>query len=158
MAIIKGNGGDNRLKGTGSKDEIEGYGGNDVLIGRGGNDELEGGSGDDVLRGGGGNDELEGGQGNDILNGGSGINTLEGGGGADIFIFRKGQTEIDDFKSGVDLIRIDKSLGVSNFAELKARAVIADDSEDVVFDFGDHILQIDDARLSQLDASDFEFV
>jgi Ca2+-binding RTX toxin-like protein len=155
MAIRHGNNQDNKLEGTRNHDEIEGKGGDDMLFGFGGNDDLEGDGGNDKLFGGAGNDDLEGGSGNDVLDGGTGRDKLEGGLGDDTFIFRKGITEIDDFSIGNDHILIDDALGVDTFAELKATARNVDD--DVVFDFGRHELQLDDVRLSDLKASDFDF-
>lgn len=158
MANINGNNKDNRLVGTQRNDDIEGNGGNDILIGRGGNDDLEGGAGNDILRGGAGNDDLEGGTGNDILDGGSGRNDLEGGAGNDTFIFKKGITEIEDFGYGNDTIQIGPKLGVDNFNELMDLARVVDDGEDILFDFGAHQLRLEDTRMSELKASDFDFL
>jgi Ca2+-binding RTX toxin-like protein len=157
MATRHGNNNDNLLEGTANADDIEGRGGNDKLYGFGGADDIEGGSGNDRLYGGGGNDDLEGGSGNDILDGGAGHDDLEGGTGADTFIFRKGISEIDDFGRGNDQIRIDDALGVDTFQELKALARTADHGEDLIFDFGRHELRLEDTRLSELKASDFDF-
>ena len=155
MAIRHGNSGDNTLRGTDNHDEIEGKGGDDKLFGLGGNDDLEGDGGNDRLYGGTGNDKLEGGGGNDLLDGGTGNDDLDGGRGADTFIFRKGITDIDDFGLGNDRIRIDDALGVDSFSELKATAKHIGD--DLVFDFGKHELHLDNTRLSDLKASDFDF-
>jgi Ca2+-binding RTX toxin-like protein len=157
MARITGNKNNNRLDGTSQADDIHGLAGNDHLYGFTGNDDLEGGAGNDRLYGGAGNDDLEGDAGNDILDGGSGRNDLEGGLGADTFIFRTGMTEIDDF-SADDTVRISKSLGVDTFAELMALARQVDGGEDVLIDFGKHELRFDDTRLSDLKASDFDFI
>ncbi|MDH6267027.1 Ca2+-binding RTX toxin-like protein [Rhizobium sp. SG_E_25_P2] len=157
MARIYGNDRNNRLDGTANGDDIEGRGGNDILYGFAGHDDLEGGSGNDKLYGGAGNDDLEGGSGADILDGGAGNNDLEGGAGADIFIFKQGVTEIDDFASN-DTVRIESDLGVDNFSELKALARTTDGGEDLVFDFGRHELRFDETRLSDLKASDFDFI
>lgn len=138
MAKIHGDKRDNKLEGTQFNDDIEGRGGDDKLFGYGGNDDLEGGSG------------------NDILDGGAGRNDLEGGAGADVFIFSKGLTDIDDFSSN-DTIRIARSLGVDNFDELMALAKSVDQGEDVLIDFGKHELRLDETRLSDLKASDFDF-
>ena len=139
MADIRGNRNDNTLNGTDRNDDIEGNGGNDKLFGFGGNDDLEGGNG------------------NDVLDGGTGSNDLEGGLGNDIFIFKKGITEIEDFGRGNDTVRIGRDLGVDNFDELMALARSVDGGEDVLIDFGKHELRFEDARLSDLKASDFEF-
>ncbi|MDB5554629.1 MAG: hypothetical protein JWL86_4613 [Rhizobium sp.] len=140
MADIRGNEKDNTLNGTGRNDDIEGNGGNDKLFGLGGNDDLEGGNG------------------NDVLDGGAGRNDLEGGLGNDIFIFKKGITDIDDFGRGNDTVRIGKDLGVDNFEELMALAKSVDGGEDVLIDFGKHELRFEDTRLSDLKASDFDFL
>lgn len=140
MANINGNNKGNTLRGTNGHDDIEGRGGNDKLFGRGGNDDLEGDAG------------------NDILDGGAGRNDLEGGLGNDVFIFKKGITDIDDFGLGNDTIHIGSRLGVDNFNELKALAKTVDGGEDILFDFGRHELRLEDTRLSELKASDFEFL
>lgn len=72
---IRGNNGDNVLKGTLRSDRICGLGGNDVIRGRSGNDTLVGGAGRDQLLGSFGNDTLDskdGVRGNDVLDGGQG--------------------------------------------------------------------------------------
>jgi Ca2+-binding RTX toxin-like protein len=140
MANINGNNKNNTLAGTNANDDIEGRGGNDILLGRGGNDDLEGGTG------------------NDRLDGGTGRNELEGGAGNDVFIFKKGITEIEDFGRGNDTIEIGRNLGVDNFSELMALAKSVDGGEDVLFDFGKHELRLEDVRLSDLRASDFDFI
>lgn len=140
MANINGNNKGNTLRGTNGHDEIEGRGGNDKLFGRGGNDDLEGDAGNDILDGGGGRNDLEGGLGNDV------------------FIFKKGITDIDDFGRGNDTIHIGARLGVDNFNELMALAKTVDEGEDILFDFGRHELRLEDTRLSELKASDFEFL
>lgn len=139
MANIRGNEKDNNLTGTYGNDDIEGRGGSDRLFGLGGNDDLEGGNG------------------NDVLDGGAGNNDLEGDLGHDVFIFQKGNTDIDDFGRGNDTIRIGNALGVDNFEELMALTKSVDDGEDVLIDFGKHELRLEDTRLSDLKASDFEF-
>jgi len=72
---IRGNNGDNVLKGTPRSDRICGLGGNDVIRGLSGNDTLVGGVGRDQLLGSFGNDTLDSKDGvraNDILDGGQG--------------------------------------------------------------------------------------
>lgn len=97
---LEGRAGDDRLEGGRGHDELDGDEGNDTLYGGSGNDELDGGNGADVLRGGAGRDEIDGGRGNDLLFGGS---------GGDIFSFdlRDGDDVIGDFASGVDRIEFD---------------------------------------------------
>ena len=94
---IKGDGGDNVLRGTPRRDVICGLGGADRLIGRGGNDLLKGGAGKDIARGGGGKDVLRGGGGADRLRGGGGGDRLHGNGGND---FLNGQAGRDSCRGG----------------------------------------------------------
>ena len=155
---LSGGDGNDKIVGLGGNDRLSGDAGNDRLYGNSGHDDLKGGSGNDRLVGGSGNDDLEGGSGNDRLNGGSGYNELEGGAGRDTFVFTEGRTEIEDFRSGVDNIEIAKSLGVSNFNQLKATARTVDGGEDLVLDFGKHELRLEDTKLADLSASDFLFV
>jgi len=70
------------LGGTGN-DTMRGGGGADWLVGGGGNDSLSGDAGNDVLIGAEGNDSLKGGNGNDILVRGPGNDSLNGGAGTD---------------------------------------------------------------------------
>lgn len=140
MANINGNDNANTLRGTSSNDDIEGRGGNDKLYGLGGNDDMEGGDG------------------NDLLDGGGGRNDLEGGLGDDIFIFKTGKTDIDDFGRGDDTVRISRDLGVDDFDDLMKLAKSVDEGEDVLIDFGKHELRFEDTKLSDLKASDFDFI
>lgn len=95
---IKGNGGNNVLRGTPKRDVICGFGGNDIIRGFGGNDLIKSGRGNDIIRGdrgndkilGGGNDILQGHQGNDRLFGGSGNDVLHGNGGRDRLLGQRG--------------------------------------------------------------------
>jgi Ca2+-binding RTX toxin-like protein len=64
---LLGQGGNDRLVGTGADDLLDGGRGNDTLFGEAGDDTLRGGPGDDVLIGRGGNDRLIGGPGNNQL-------------------------------------------------------------------------------------------
>jgi Ca2+-binding RTX toxin-like protein len=75
-ANIRGDGNDNVLTGTSSRDTINPFGGNDRVYALGrndsvrhsyGNDYILGGSGDDTLRGGFGNDHIWGGPGKDLI-------------------------------------------------------------------------------------------
>lgn len=140
MANINGNDKSNTLRGTNTNDDIEGRGGNDKIFGLGGNDDIEGG------------------EGNDTIDGGSGRNDLEGGLGNDVFIFTTGKTDIDDFGRGNDMVHIGKNLGVNNFNDLMALAKSVDEGEDVLIDFGKHELRFEDTQLSDLKASDFDFI
>jgi Ca2+-binding RTX toxin-like protein len=134
---------------------MDGRGGNDTLWGLDGNDKIEGAAGNDTLYGGQGNDTLEGGIGNDLIDAGIGNDDLEGGLGADTFVFRAGIAKIDDFGLGNDLLRLDDALGVSSFQELRALATSV--NADLVFDFGQHELHLDNLRLADLKPSDVEF-
>ena len=106
MAKIKGNSGDNILKGTKFGDKILGLDGDDTIKGRGGNDKLKGGDGDDNINGGKGNDKIFGDDGNDQLKGGS---------GHDGFYFKfsldSGKDFIKDFHPGEDTLYISKAFG-----------------------------------------------
>jgi Ca2+-binding RTX toxin-like protein len=84
-----------RLTGNSAANQILGLAGNDTIYGKNGNDHLDGGEGNDDLRGennndyliaGAGHDKLDGGSGADILLGGSGNDTLRGGTGRDLLI------------------------------------------------------------------------
>jgi Ca2+-binding RTX toxin-like protein len=140
MAFIIGNDTANTLRGTRSNDDLEGRGGDDILLGQGGHDDMEGGLG------------------NDVLDGGAGFNDLEGGLGDDVFVFSRGRTDIDDFGLGNDTVRISRALGADDFDALMSLARIVDQGEDVLIDFGRHELLFEDTRLSDLTASDFDFV
>ncbi len=116
MAVLRGDSGKNKLKGTGQDDRIFGNGGDDTLLGRGGDDLLKGGSGNDTLRGGSGNDTLNGGSGDDRLYGerdGGAFGAedfLKGGSGADRFYFGtgSGRDVVQDFKDNTDTLYISK--------------------------------------------------
>ncbi|HZO47511.1 MAG TPA: hypothetical protein VFB68_16560 [Xanthobacteraceae bacterium] len=84
MAVITGNGSNNRLVGTNLGDLIDAGGGDDVVLGGNGNDIIDGGTGNDQLSGGNGNDEIDGGDGDDTLDGGNGNDKLFGGAGVDV--------------------------------------------------------------------------
>jgi Ca2+-binding RTX toxin-like protein len=88
-----------------------GLGGNDTLIGRNAQNtlNLEGGDGNDTLIGG-GHTNFFGGAGDDLLVASSIEDNLTGGSGADVFHFGAPDNDfIQDFASGVDLIRLDGS-------------------------------------------------
>jgi Ca2+-binding RTX toxin-like protein len=113
MADIRGNDGNNRLRGTNTADRVRGDDGNDTLLGRGGNDVLEGDDGSDRLSGDAGADTLEGDKGNDILTGGA---------DADVFLFgdNDGRDRITDFEDGIDRIRI-SAPGIADLGDLTIR-------------------------------------
>jgi Ca2+-binding RTX toxin-like protein len=110
-------------------DSIDGVNGDDVIHGNWGNDKLFGNNGIDQLFGGEGADVLEGGRGDDLLDGGKGSDVMTGGLGADTFDFslfggsvvNTGTDRINDFKLGVDDIRLGSGitiLSVSNTKDL----------------------------------------
>ena len=98
---IKGNGGDNILRGTAKRDVICGFGGNDIIKGLGGNDLVKGGGGNDILFGNTGADKLVGGRGNDALLGGEGSDRLFGGPGNDALVGGSGK-DVERGGSGKD--------------------------------------------------------
>lgn len=115
--VVQGGGGDDRLVGSDTSDELRGGADDDVLIGANGEDQLRGQGGSDRLRGGAGADDLSGGTGDDILNGGAGNDRLDGGrgddllrgqAGADVFVFgaSSGTDRIAGFEQGTDRIEI----------------------------------------------------
>ena len=76
-ANIKGDGLDNVLTGTPSRDTINPFGGNDTVDALGGNDDVRHSFGDDTIYGRGGNDTLRGGRGTDVIIGGPGIDLID---------------------------------------------------------------------------------
>ena len=80
---LKGDGGDNKLRGSARADILNGRGGDDRLEGRGGKDRIRGGAGHDVIDGGGGADRIRAGRGSDLVVGGKGGDTISGGRGQD---------------------------------------------------------------------------
>ncbi|WP_243373215.1 M10 family metallopeptidase [Microvirga solisilvae] len=103
--------------------EVEGVIGSaysDTIRGNGGNNIIKGGAGNDKIYARGGNDVLDGGAGNDMLYGNAGQDTMTGGSGSDVFVFAEtGITEIDtirDFSSRydrIDLRAIDADTGTA---------------------------------------------
>lgn len=79
-----GNQNDNKLVGTGQRDDIFGRGGDDVLVGLAGPDYIYGEEGDDILLGESGKDRLWGGGRDDTLDGGLGSDRLWPGWGSDV--------------------------------------------------------------------------
>ncbi len=80
---IRGDEGDNTIKGTIADDIIYGYGGNDSLLGDDGDDVIYGGEGNDTISGGRGHSLLYGGAGNDSIIGNYGNDTIYGEDGDD---------------------------------------------------------------------------
>jgi Ca2+-binding RTX toxin-like protein len=126
---IKGNNGNNTLRGSdkggfifgfGGNDKIFGNGGNDILLGGSGDDKIDGGTGRDQLFGGKGNDKLDGGADNDFLDGGKGDDELEGGTGNDTILGGAGKDKMswddgdgNDIMSGgegFDIVDVEGSL------------------------------------------------
>lgn len=85
-AEIRGNAGDDTVRGSLGFDVISGGEGNDNLAGSDGEDTLLGGAGDDTLFGGDDNDVLFGGTGNDRLLGGDDLDALYGQAGRDTLL------------------------------------------------------------------------
>ena len=110
--------------GNSGNDTLYGNFGSDVLSGGDGSDQLYGGTGDDSLWGGGGDDLLQGNQGVDVLEGDAGNDTLRGGTLADTFVFGRNddQDEIEDFRLGEDILRLEEALrdGAESATELLA--------------------------------------
>jgi Ca2+-binding RTX toxin-like protein len=107
MPALKGNGGNNVIRGKNKNGRLYGFGGNDVLYALGGHDVLFGGSGNDTLEGGTGNDflfgdagadTLNGGKGNDVLFGGIGNDSLDGGEGNDFLFGGSGDDALEGGK------------------------------------------------------------
>lgn len=96
----------------------------------------------------------------DILDGGSGNDVMFGGRGADTFIFDTkdgGQDTILDYSAGVDQIEISGGDADFDIAQelLDAASQVGNN---VVFDFGnDQTLTLNNVRLDELSASDFDF-
>jgi Ca2+-binding RTX toxin-like protein len=73
-----------------------------------------------VIRGNRGNNTLNGLLGNDLIDGGPGIDTMAGGDGDDVFIVdNAGDLIVEDFGSGIDLVRSFVSFDLSAFAEVE---------------------------------------
>jgi len=92
FTLLRGNGGNDSIIGSGMSDVINGGDGNDILLGKAGddtlngedgNDGLSGFTGSDVIDGGRGFDRGFGGEGDDSLFGGNAVDTLIGGNGDD---------------------------------------------------------------------------
>jgi Ca2+-binding RTX toxin-like protein len=99
--------------------ELRGNGGDDVLRGWHSHDFLLGRKGNDVLRGEGAGDSLSGGRGNDRLVGGKGRDHLTGGRGPDRLFARDGKADRVGGGPGHDEARIDTGLDqVSRVEEL----------------------------------------
>ena len=83
------------LRGDAGNDDLRGGANDDYLVGGDGNDVLRGGAGNDWLLGGLGKDVLFGDDGNDVLVGGDGDDTVNGGNGNDILVRGPGKDNLD---------------------------------------------------------------
>jgi Ca2+-binding RTX toxin-like protein len=121
--VLKGNSGNNTIRGDSGRDKILGLGGNDTLNGLAGRDRLQGGPGNDTLGGGNGRDKLFGGQGRDRLNGGAGNDLLVGAGGRDRLFGGPGN---DTLRADGDNRRdfVDCGVGTNDRAFVDARDVV----------------------------------
>ncbi|TMM49036.1 sulfatase-like hydrolase/transferase [Qipengyuania marisflavi] len=152
--LLFGNQGDDRLWGFSGNDTIEGGAGNDIIFGSDGNDVLIGGEGDDVMWGDFNNDTYRGGDGDDTIVFGSGTNTASGGPGRDYFYITNTRSNniIEDFEHGKDLIDI-RDLRIIDFDELSS--AIQQQGNDVVLNFGETQLLLENVSLANLSQSDF---
>jgi Ca2+-binding RTX toxin-like protein len=178
-ALLDGGAGKDQLYGSGAANAMNGGDGNDYLSGGGGLDTMHGNAGDDQLKGGtaatqmsgdDGNDSLQGGTGNEFLYGGSGNDRLIGGGGNDYlaggagndtFVFAAGfgKDTVADFQNtdGVqDIIQFDKTV-FADFSALQSHMAEVGTSVVITVD-ANNTIEIRNATLSQLHASDFLFV
>ena len=101
---LRGDAGDNELRGGQASDSLFGRGDNDKLIGDGGADTLNGGNGDDNLQGGGGADTLVGLAGVDLLTGDAGNDRFDFNNVSDSGVGGGARDRITDFEQGKDLI------------------------------------------------------
>ena len=150
LLTIEAGGGHDRISATLLTDD-----GMKLLVhGRAGNDVIRGGDGRDTLFGDAGRDDLFGSLGNDELTGGT---------AADRFIFagRNGVDHITDFTDGVDKIRIQGyGSALNSFADLAGDIVQV--GADVHIRLGSNVngagrIVIEDIRLAQISAADFQF-
>lgn len=149
--VETGGKGDDVLTGGAQDDVLTGAGGNDSLFGDGGQDNLFGGQGNDILLGGGGDDALSGADGDDLLLGGAGVDKLNGGLGHDKFIFLSGsgkEDEVQDFKPGEDILKVNKGINGTNIKTLADLAHAShDDHGDTVVDLGnDNSIRLFDVK------------
>lgn len=119
--LIRGGRGNDRIEGNSGHDYLIGGGSRDVLAGGSGNDRIEGNSGDDYLYGDAGDDALWGGSGDDFLHGGTERDTLTGEAGSDVLFGAAGDdrllawdgiSDILDGGDGFDSARVDPLLDV----------------------------------------------
>lgn len=137
---VKGNDGDDKLKGGADIDQFRGGDGKDDLRGRGGDDDLRGGNGTDALRGNRGDDFLKGEK------------------GADTFIFAKngGFDTVGDFNTDNEKLDL-TALGLKGFgADVKDNIHSAKNGSvvDLADDYGLTIF-LKGVNASDLDGTDF---
>jgi Ca2+-binding RTX toxin-like protein len=124
---------------------------------------VRGGTGNDVIRGGNGRDDLFGNTGRDHLFGARGNDELTGGSGGDLFIFagQNGTDRIQDFRDGVDKIRL-QGYGspLNSFSDLTGDIVQV--GADVHIRLSANVsgagrIVIENFTVAQLSAADFNF-
>lgn len=125
--VVKGDGGEDDLRGGAKDDVFRGGTENDALRGRRGDDSLYGDAGDDVLQGGRGDDFLFGGAGDDVIRGGRGDDEVNSGGGRDVVVIRRGNGDdrIVQFANNRDKVDL-KAFGFDNFKQVERLAERAD--------------------------------
>jgi Ca2+-binding RTX toxin-like protein len=144
-AYVSGHGGDAEGDQLNGIEKIIGSNFNDVLTGDYNANTLEGGKGDDVLRGGGGSDLLSGGAGNDSF----------------IVSFGSGNDVITDFQAGAksgDKIIFEQvfngSQPLMTFQDFMAHSTQV--GKNLVFDFGNDHLTLNNVMKSQMTSDDFQ--
>ncbi len=144
------------LTGSAYGDRLTGNAGANLLSAAGGNDLLTGADGNDTLYGDTGNDTLYGGAGSDVLWGQTGDDQMFGGAGADQFAFQAGYgaDRINDWENGTDHILIRGGATYNDFSDLTVTSV----SGNAVVSFGGTTITLVGIGVSQIDASDFQFV
>ena len=140
---ITGNAADNTLIGGIRGDQLSGLGGNDELYGGQKGDTLDGGAGDDILAGGAGSD------------------VMTGGSGADTFVFvtyrgnlHEGADRITDYDPGTDMLDF-TAIEIDSYVE--AIAASSQAGSDVVVDFAQGSVTLENVLLSDLSSDDFLF-
>lgn len=141
-----------------SIENVIGSAGADAIIGNDLANILDGGAGDDSLNGRAGRDKLFGGDGDDVLDGGEDSDVLNGGDGADAFVFfgNSGRDFIEDFETGVDVVRLLDG-GLTDFNAVLAAAVDSPAGHCVIRD-GTRTIVLMNVAKTDLTAADFEFL
>ena len=140
-------------KGTFATEYLE----NIVLIGKAdtnatGNDQYN------SLTGNAGDNRLDGNEGIDFLRGGKGNDLLIGGTGTDFFAFKTGDGHdvIQDFSVGLEQIDISGWKAIKDFDDLMAHH-LHKDGADLVITAGSDSLRLEDFKLGDLEATDFQY-